>query len=199
MIVQSHVLHFKSLNSNLNRDFVRLLNHQKIRWTVSIVTIVKNQNTFLAIVVNLKRWTLIILYAKWTYTTKKIIRKILNRNRKKNNFLSRNVIIHNIENCESRVLMIKRTQKSWLLLRNYIQKIDFTIRHVFRWFARFNSTMNHFNWINLMISFLIKKLDCYRQHAISSSINDLTILLISQQNLLWSRISIIKWWNNKFT
>jgi hypothetical protein len=43
-----------------------------------------------------------------------------------------------------------------------------------------------------MISFLIKKLDRYRQHAISSSINDLTILLIFQQNLLWSRISIIK-------
>jgi hypothetical protein len=43
-----------------------------------------------------------------------------------------------------------------------------------------------------MISFLIKKLDRYRQHAISSSIDDLTILLISQQNLLWSRISIIK-------
>jgi hypothetical protein len=44
-----------------------------------------------------------------------------------------------------------------------------------------------------MISFLIKKLDRYRQHAISSSIDDLTILLIFQQNLLWSRISIIKW------
>jgi hypothetical protein len=29
-----------------------------------------------------------------------------------------------------------------------------------------------------MISFLIKKLDRYRQHAISSSIDDLTILLI---------------------
>jgi hypothetical protein len=50
-----------------------------------------------------------------------------------------------------------------------------------------------------MISFLIKKLDHYWQHAISSSIDDLTILLISQQNLLWSRISIIKWWNNKLT
>jgi hypothetical protein len=43
-----------------------------------------------------------------------------------------------------------------------------------------------------MISSLIKKLDRYRQHEISSLIDDLTILLISQQNLLWSRISIIK-------
>jgi hypothetical protein len=50
-----------------------------------------------------------------------------------------------------------------------------------------------------MISFLIKKLDRYRQYAISSSINDLTILLIFQQNLLWSRISIIRWWNNELT
>jgi hypothetical protein len=50
-----------------------------------------------------------------------------------------------------------------------------------------------------MTSLLIKKLDRYRQHAISSSIDDLTILLISQQNLLWSRISIIKWWNNELT
>jgi hypothetical protein len=50
-----------------------------------------------------------------------------------------------------------------------------------------------------MILLLIKKLDRYRQHAISSSIDDLTILLISQQNLLWSRISITKWWNNKLT
>jgi hypothetical protein len=73
------------------------------------------------------------------------------------------------------------------------------IRHVLRSFAQFNSTMNHLNWINLMISFLIKRLDRYRQHAISSSIDDLTILLISQQNLLWSRISITKWWNNELT
>jgi hypothetical protein len=50
-----------------------------------------------------------------------------------------------------------------------------------------------------MISLLIKRLDRYRQHAISSSIDDLTILLISQQNLLWSRILIIKWWNNELT
>jgi hypothetical protein len=50
-----------------------------------------------------------------------------------------------------------------------------------------------------MISFLIKKLYCYQQHAISSSIDDLTILLIFQQNLLWSRISITKWWNNELT
>jgi hypothetical protein len=50
-----------------------------------------------------------------------------------------------------------------------------------------------------MISFLIKQFDRYRQHAISSLINDLTILLISSQNLLWSRISIIKWWNIKLT
>jgi hypothetical protein len=50
-----------------------------------------------------------------------------------------------------------------------------------------------------MTSFLIKKLDRYRQHAISSMIDDLTILLIFQQNLLWSRISIIKWWDNEFT
>jgi hypothetical protein len=50
-----------------------------------------------------------------------------------------------------------------------------------------------------MISFLIKKFNRYRQHAILSSIDDLTILLISQQNLLWSRISITKWWNNELT
>jgi hypothetical protein len=50
-----------------------------------------------------------------------------------------------------------------------------------------------------MTSFLIKKLDRYQQHAISSSIDDLTILLISQQNLLWSRISIIEWRNNELT
>jgi hypothetical protein len=50
-----------------------------------------------------------------------------------------------------------------------------------------------------MISFLIKKLARYQQHAISSSIDDLTILLISQQNLLWSRITITKWWNNELT
>ncbi len=84
-------------------------------------------------------------------------------------------------------------------MKNYTQKIDFMIRHVFRSFAHFNSTMNHLNWINLMISFIIKKLDRYQQHAISSSIDDLTILLISQQNLLWSRISIIKWWNSELT
>jgi hypothetical protein len=47
---------------------------------------VKNQNTFLVIVVNLKRWILIVSYARWTYTTKKIIRKISNQNRKKSNF-----------------------------------------------------------------------------------------------------------------
>ncbi len=76
-------------------------------------------------------------------------------------------------------------------MKNYIRKIDFTIRHVLKSFAHFNSTMNHFNWINLMISLLIKKLDRYRQHVISSLIDDLTILLISQQNLLWSRIIII--------
>ncbi len=76
-------------------------------------------------------------------------------------------------------------------MKNYIWKIDFTIRHMLKSFAHFNSTMNHFNWINLMISLLIKKLDRYRQHAISSSIDDLTILLIFQQNLLWSRIIII--------
>jgi hypothetical protein len=50
-----------------------------------------------------------------------------------------------------------------------------------------------------MTLFSIKKLDRYRQYAISSSIDDLTILLISQQNLLWSRISIIKWWNSELT
>jgi hypothetical protein len=48
-----------------------------------------------------------------------------------------------------------------------------------------------------MISCLIKKFDRYQQHAISSTIDDQTILLIFQQNLLWSRISIIKWWNNE--
>ncbi len=46
-------------------------------------------------------------------------------------------------------------------MKNYIRKIDFTIRHMLRSFAHFNSTMNHLNWINLMTSSLIKKLDRY--------------------------------------
>jgi hypothetical protein len=50
-----------------------------------------------------------------------------------------------------------------------------------------------------MISFIIKKLDRYKKHAILSSIDNSTILFIFQQNLLWSRISITKWWNNKLT
>jgi hypothetical protein len=52
---------------NLNRTFEQLLNHQKIKWTISIVTIMKNQNIFFAIIDNLERWILIISYAKWMY------------------------------------------------------------------------------------------------------------------------------------
>jgi hypothetical protein len=82
LINRSHVHDLKSLN----RVLVRLLNYQKIKWTVSTVTIMKNQNTFLAIVVNLKRWILITSYVKWTCMIRMIHRMIISRSsRKKNN------------------------------------------------------------------------------------------------------------------
>jgi hypothetical protein len=82
LIDRSHAHDLKSLN----RVLVRLLNHQKIRWTISIVKIVKNQNTSFAIVVNSKRWTRTVSYAKWTYMKKmthRVKRIISNRSREK--------------------------------------------------------------------------------------------------------------------
>ncbi len=50
---------------SLNRVFVRLLNHQKIRWTVSIITIVKNLIISFVIVVNLEnQWISTASYKK---------------------------------------------------------------------------------------------------------------------------------------
>ncbi len=82
------VLDLKFLNSNLNRIFALLLNHQKIRWTISIVTIVKNRNTFLETVVNSKRWILITSYVRWMCMKRmihRVKRIILSSTRKKIN------------------------------------------------------------------------------------------------------------------
>jgi hypothetical protein len=75
---------------NLNRVLVRLLNHHlKIKWIASTVIIVINSIISFAIVINSRRWISIISYTRWTYMKKKIIKKISNRNRKKNNLCYR--------------------------------------------------------------------------------------------------------------
>jgi hypothetical protein len=71
-----------------NQTFERLLNHQKIKWISSIVTIVKNSIISRVIVVNSERWTQTISYEKWTYMkemTHRVKRIISRLSRKKNN------------------------------------------------------------------------------------------------------------------
>jgi hypothetical protein len=82
-INRSHVHDLKSLN----RVFVRLLNHQKSRWTVSIVKIVKNLIIFFVTVVNLEnQWISTTLYKKWMYKRRTMLRRISNKTREKSNF-----------------------------------------------------------------------------------------------------------------
>jgi hypothetical protein len=75
LINRSHAHDLKSLN----RVLVRLLNHQKIRWTVSTATIAKNSIISFAIIDNLERWIRTSLYEKWmcmkrmTHRVKRII------------------------------------------------------------------------------------------------------------------------------
>ncbi len=75
----------------LNRVLVRLLNHQKIKWTLSIATIVKNLIIFHVIVVNLKRYISTTSCVKWTYMIRKTyqVKQISSSNRKKSSFRQR--------------------------------------------------------------------------------------------------------------
>jgi hypothetical protein len=69
-----------------NRVLVRLLNHHlKIKWILSIATIVKNLIITHAIVVNSKRWISTNSYVKWTCTTRMIHQVKISTNRKKIN------------------------------------------------------------------------------------------------------------------
>jgi hypothetical protein len=83
------VFDLKSLNSNLNRIFVRSVNHHlKIKWISLIATIVKNLIISHVIVVNSERWIQTVSYAKWTYMKKMIhrVRRIISSSsRKKSN------------------------------------------------------------------------------------------------------------------
>jgi hypothetical protein len=116
LINRSHVHDLKSLNSNLNQILEQSLNHRrlKIKWISSIVTIVKNQDISLAIVVNQEEWIRITSYEKWTYMIKTIyLLKILRSNREKTNLCYNRSRDKWDENNEDRCLQLRRHSLRW--------------------------------------------------------------------------------------
>jgi hypothetical protein len=110
MIDQFLALDLKSLNSNLNRVLVRLLNHHsKIKWISSIVIIVKNLNISFATVVHSKRWISIASYARWTYIKRTIRQLRISRSsREKSNLCYSRCRDRWDENNEDRCLQFRR-------------------------------------------------------------------------------------------